>query len=332
MTRTGCRWLVVHVTLIGAVVFGAISRFDALYAGQQQERPHATAKVSLFETNALPLLRAKCLRYHGDKAKKAELDLRTRAGILKGNESGPVVQLGEPQESPLYEMVHGGKMPPGKTDKLFPAEVESIRRWIEAGAHFNSDHVSDSSTTITQHDALPILLRRYTICHGPRRQEASLDLRSRAAMLRGGKSGTAIVVGKPEQSLLLKKIRLGEMPPRRRIIEVSIKPIEAAETELLTRWIALGAPEGQQEPEVANSRPDPLVTDKDRDFWAFQPPHADTPPVVKQPDIPARARAVIHLFMNGGPSQLDLFDPKPMLDKQHGKPYFDRSASTKPGS
>ena len=30
--------------------------------------------------------------------------------------------------------------------------------------------------------------------------------------------------------------------------------------------------------------------------------------------------------MNGGPSQMDLFDPKPMLDKHHGKPYFDKIA------
>ena len=37
-----------------------------------------------------PLFQAKCLRCHGEKSKKAELDLRTRAGILKGSESGPV--------------------------------------------------------------------------------------------------------------------------------------------------------------------------------------------------------------------------------------------------
>jgi hypothetical protein len=39
-----------------------------------------------------------------------------------------------------------------------------------------------------------------------------------------------------------------------------------------------------------------------------------------------RAKAVIHLFMNGGPSPMDLFDPKPMLDKHHGQPLFDRIA------
>lgn len=39
-----------------------------------------------------------------------------------------------------------------------------------------------------------------------------------------------------------------------------------------------------------------------------------------------RARSVIHLFMNGGPSQMDLFDPKPMLDKFHGQEHFKQIA------
>jgi hypothetical protein len=40
----------------------------------------------------------------------------------------------------------------------------------------------------------------------------------------------------------------------------------------------------------------------------------------KAPHFPAKARHVVHLFMNGGPSQVDTFDPKPALDKLHGKP------------
>jgi Protein of unknown function (DUF1501) len=44
------------------------------------------------------------------------------------------------------------------------------------------------------------------------------------------------------------------------------------------------------------------------------------PLAVKKPHFPAKAKRVIHLFMNGGPSHLDTFDPKPLLDKFHGKP------------
>jgi len=36
---------------------------------------------------------------------------------------------------------------------------------------------------------------------------------------------------------------------------------------------------------------------------------------------PARAKSVIQLFMNGGPSQMDLFDPKPLLRKYDGQPF-----------
>ena len=52
--------------------------------------------------------------------------------------------------------------------------------------------------------------------------------------------------------------------------------------------------------------------------------HRDARPRV--PHFRPRARSVIHLFMNGGPSQMDLFDPKPYLTKHHGKPYFKKLA------
>lgn len=40
----------------------------------------------------------------------------------------------------------------------------------------------------------------------------------------------------------------------------------------------------------------------------------------RQPHYPARAKSVIFLFMEGAPSQMDSFDPKPALRKWHGKP------------
>src|SRR5438132_8250915 len=40
----------------------------------------------------------------------------------------------------------------------------------------------------------------------------------------------------------------------------------------------------------------------------------------KSPQFSGKAKRVIHLFMNGGPSQVDTFDPKPMLEKYHGQP------------
>ena len=46
----------------------------------------------------------------------------------------------------------------------------------------------------------------------------------------------------------------------------------------------------------------------------------ENPLAPKAPHFPARAQRVIFLFMHGGPSHLDTFDPKPRLERDHGKP------------
>lgn len=43
------------------------------------------------------------------------------------------------------------------------------------------------------------------------------------------------------------------------------------------------------------------------------------PLAVRKPHFAAKAKRVIHLFMNGGPSHVDTFDPKPSLEKYAGK-------------
>jgi hypothetical protein len=40
----------------------------------------------------------------------------------------------------------------------------------------------------------------------------------------------------------------------------------------------------------------------------------------RAPHFAGKAKRLVHLFMNGGPSHVDTFDPKPLLDKYHGKP------------
>ena len=203
-----------------------------------------------YATDILPLFQARCVRCHGGEAPKGELDLSTPAGLRRGGESGPVVAAGKPDESELFAKIRDGSMPPDKKNPLVEAEIATIRRWIERGATIGADHDERNvaEAAVTQHDVLPILLRRCTTCHGVRRQEAELDLRSKAAMLRGGKSGPAIVSGSPEASLMIKKLRAGEMPPPDRLVEASVKPIEPAECELIERWIATGAYGGRGRP------------------------------------------------------------------------------------
>jgi hypothetical protein len=48
-------------------------------------------------------------------------------------------------------------------------------------------------------------------------------------------------------------------------------------------------------------------------------PTATDPLAVRPPHFPAKAKHVIHIYLNGGPSHLDTFDPKPLLKKYEGQ-------------
>ena len=65
----------------------------------------------------------------------------------------------------------------------------------------------------------PVLHARCVSCHGPDKQKGGLRVDSRAALLKGGDSGPALVAGYPEKSLLLKAVRQTDpdliMPPRK---------------------------------------------------------------------------------------------------------------------
>ncbi|MFN3193625.1 MAG: DUF1501 domain-containing protein [Aureliella sp.] len=58
--------------------------------------------------------------------------------------------------------------------------------------------------------------------------------------------------------------------------------------------------------------------------------------ILERLHLPARAKSVIYLYMDGGPAQMDTFDPKPELSKRNGKPFpmkkeptqFDNNGST----
>src|SRR5262249_42224759 len=50
------------------------------------------------------------------------------------------------------------------------------------------------------------------------------------------------------------------------------------------------------------------------------PDGASTPNPNRPPHHGPKARSVIFLYMDGGPSQVDTFDPKPRLDREHGQP------------
>jgi hypothetical protein len=99
-----------------------------------------TLAAVTFEKDVLPIFQARCLRCHGADKQRADLDLRTKAALLKGGETGPAMTPGAAQGSVLWEKITADKMPPGK-EKLTAAQKAIIRAWIDGGA-------KDGGTTI----------------------------------------------------------------------------------------------------------------------------------------------------------------------------------------
>jgi len=88
-----------------------------------------------FKNDVLPILEAKCLDCHGAKKKDGKLDLRTRAAMLKGGNTGAAIEPGKPDKSLLIELIHFNEMPPKKTKPRVTAdEMKLLKAWIEAGA------------------------------------------------------------------------------------------------------------------------------------------------------------------------------------------------------
>ena len=95
----------------------------------------------LFVQEVRPLFAEKCLACHGDRPNKlkGDYDMRTRATLLKGGESGnPAIIPGKPDQSPVYIAVTWKdsdlEMPPKENDRLDKNQIASIKKWIELGA------------------------------------------------------------------------------------------------------------------------------------------------------------------------------------------------------
>ncbi|MFO0907517.1 MAG: PSD1 and planctomycete cytochrome C domain-containing protein [Isosphaeraceae bacterium] len=145
-----------------------------------------------------------------------------------------------------------------------------------------------------ERDARPILKAYCLDCHGAgEKPKGGLDLRLRRFVLKGGESGPALEPGKPEESLLLERIRDGEMPPG----EKKVPPEQVA---ILERWIASGARAARNEPETLAPGID--ITPEERDFWAFRPIQRPALPAAQPEDgvrTPIDAFIVAKLRANG---------------------------------
>lgn len=112
-------------------------------------------------------------------------------------------------------------------------------------------------------DIRPILKAYCLDCHGgSEKPKGGLDLRLKRFALSGGSSGPALVPGRPGESLLIERMKQGDMPPGE-------KKVPADQIERIEKWIKEGAATKRPEPEKLP--PGLGISEEDRNWWAFVP-------------------------------------------------------------
>ena len=83
-----------------------------------------------------------------------------------------------------------------------------------------------------QRDVLPIFEAKCLRCHGEKKRDGKLDMRTLDALLKGGVTSPAIKPGNAQKSLLIELVHYNEMPPKKETPRVTKE-----ELELLRKWI-----------------------------------------------------------------------------------------------
>ncbi len=126
----------------------------------------------------------------------------------------------------------------------------------------------------------PVLANNCFSCHAEIRS-GGLRVDSRDELLKGGKSGPAIVPGKAEESLVIQAVSYAHerlrMPPSGKLKDAEIAALKA--------WVKMGAPwpdSGRLPPKSKQY----FITPEQKAFWAFQPCHKPSVPEVKDKTWP----------------------------------------------
>ena len=153
----------------------------------------------------------------------------------------------------------------------------------------------------------PTLANRCYACHSAQAKQAQGGLRldTREGLRRGGNSGTAVVPGEPERSLLIKAIRYADealqMPPGARLSAEEVADFEA--------WVRMGAPDPRAAEGGAGAT---TAARAGASHWAFQPLRDSPPPAIKLRDW---ARGPIDHFILARLEASGL-QPSPPADKR----------------
>ncbi len=160
--------------------------------------------------------------------------------------------------------------------------ITGILLWASCWCHSHLGYAQSIAAPIDpaeveffEREIRPILIEHCYSCHGAKKQEMSLRMDSAQGLLAGSDNGPVIVVGEPEQSLLIEAIQYSgdtKMPPSGKLSAAAIASLE--------RWVKQGAvwPKEAAPPAKANSG---VTAEAAKNHWSFQPILASVVPTVQ---------------------------------------------------
>lgn len=220
-------------------------------------RPAAAAGVS-FAREVAPFLVSTCGRCHVT-GRKGDFQMASYEQLMQSAKVSP----GMGRMSELVEVILSGEMPPG--GGVSPDQVAMLVRWIDSGAACDGNPTADLMTvarTATapppppvavsprpvrlkpgdvsfSSDVVPVLLTQCVNCHGERDPENDLRMTSLESLVRGGRAGPAVVPGKANDSLLIKKLRGVGIEGQR--MPLGKPPLSDDDIATIAKWIDQGA-------------------------------------------------------------------------------------------
>jgi WD40 repeat protein len=112
----------------------------ALLASVAPARAADKAPKATYDEHVVPILREKCFACHNQDRKSGGLRLNNFTNVMTGGASGEIIKPGDPDGSLLYRLATHQQEPhmPPKSAMLPKESLETIRKWIQAGAPENA--------------------------------------------------------------------------------------------------------------------------------------------------------------------------------------------------
>ena len=172
------------------------------------------------------------------------------------------------------------------TEEVLPSYWRSLLSFVLASALATSPSLAQAAdpTDFFEKKIRPIFAENCQGCHNPELKTGGLDLSTPEGFANGSRSGPIVSRDNPESSRLLKVVGYEEklkMPPRMKRGDPQIAA--------LREWVMAGvpwpgaevAPPANVEEQQAETK-EPLFTEDQRNFWAFQPVDDPAPPEVRR--------------------------------------------------